>query len=157
MPSPPPRRRQCLHLEYWELLGTLCLSDHSRDQFSNLIIKLQPMLEDNTLCKVLGGCKFLFCLWPILKDNATHQSLEIFLLLVKDLEKKYGILDFKFFPLIKVWSSKSSPSYYFILLYYYIIYIFFQCKDCSLWWGSCFFVEENSASKSCLPPRKGDN
>ena len=110
MPSPPSRRRQCLHLEYWELLGTLCLSDHKRDQFSNLIIKLQPMLEDNTLCKVLGGCKFLFCLWPILKDNATHQSLEIFLLLVKDFEKKYGIIDFMFFPLIKGWSSESSSS-----------------------------------------------
>ena len=91
-------------------MGTLCLSDHSRDQFSNLIIKLQPMLEDNTLCKVLGGCKFLFCLWPILKDNATHQSLEIFLLLVKDFEKKYGIIDFMFFPLIKGWSSESSSS-----------------------------------------------
>ena len=153
MPSPPPRRRQCLHLEYWELLGTLCLSDHSRDQFSNLIIKLQPMLEDNTLCKVLGGCKFLFCLWPILKDNATHQSLEIFLLLVKDFEKKYGILDFKFFPLIKVWSSESSPSYYFILLYY--IYIF-SVQRLFFMVGLMFFLKENSANKSCLP-RKGDN
>ena len=143
MPSPPPRRRQCLHLEYWELLGTLCLSDHSRDQFSNLIIKLQPMLEDNTLCKVLGGCKFLFCLWPILKDNATHQSLEIFLLLVKDFEKKYGILDFKFFPLIKVWSSEQSVllgNFRFKVVYFYgrLNNWTFQCKDCSLWWGSCF-------------------
>ena len=142
MPSPPPRRRQCLHLEYWELWGTLCLSDHKRDQFSNLIIKLQPMLEDNTLCKVLGGCKFLFCLWPILKDNATHQSLEIFLLLVKDFEKKYGIIDFMFFPLIKGWSSESSSSCREISdlkLYIFMENWTFQCKDCSLWWGSCFF------------------
>ena len=153
MPSPPSRRRQCLHLEYWELLGTLCLSDHKRDQFSNLIIKLQPMLEDNTLCKVLGGCKFLFCLWPILKDNATHQSLEIFLLLVKDFEKNMGFLTLSFFLSLKFGPVKAVL---LIILYYYIIYIFFQCKDCSLWWGSCFFVKENSANKSCLP-RKGDN
>ena len=141
MPSPPPRRRQCLHLEYWELLGTLCLSGHSRDQFSNLIIKLQPMLEDNTLCKVLGGCKFLFCLWPILKDNATHQSLEIFLLLVKDFEKNMGFLTLSFFLSLK-FGPVSSPSCWEISdlkLYIFMENWTFQCKDCSLWWGSCFF------------------
>ena len=94
------------------------------------------MLEDNTLCKVLGGCKFLFCLWPILKDNATHQSLEIFLLLVKDFEKNMGFLTLSFFLSLKFGPVKAVL---LIILYYYIIYIFFQCKDCSLWWGSCFF------------------
>ena len=65
------------------------------------------MLEDNTLCKVLGGCKFLFCLWPILKDNATHQSLEIFLLLVKDFEKNMGFLTLSFFLSLKFGPVKA--------------------------------------------------
>ena len=97
------------------------------------------MLEDNTLCKVLGGCKFLFCLWPILKDNATHQSLEIFLLLVKDFEKNMGFLTLSFFLSLKFGPVKAVPV---IILYYYIIilYIYFFSAKIVLYGGAHVFL-----------------